>query len=133
MIRSNIKLVKIATIGGLATITMGLAYQWKLNDNIRQTEYYKEALLTLRSHKPAVYLLGEPIKVGTIDVTDEEKNYTKQKEARYEVPVKGPKDKGNLIFLAEKLEGDKWVVKRIELQLNSDRGKRLIVKKHEIQ
>lgn len=130
MIRSNIKLIKIAAFGGLATVTMGMAYYQKVNDNIRKTDYYREALQTLRSHKPAVHLLGEPIKVGWVDIDDQERNYTRQREARYEVPVKGPKQKGTMFFWAERpSETDKWVVSRIELQLKGDESRRLIIKK----
>lgn len=132
MIRSNLSLIKIATIGGFATVTMGMAYHWKINDNIRKTEYFREALQTLRSHKPAVHLLGEPIKIGKIDIEDQERNYTRLQEAKYEVPVKGPKEKGTLLFWARKPSGsEKWVVTRIELQLRSDDSKRLVVKREE--
>lgn len=134
MIRSNINLIRIAAIGGVATVTMGMAYKWKINENIRKTDFYCDALKTLRSHKPAVHLLGEPIKDGSIEVENEEKNYTRLQEAKYEVPVKGPKEKGTLHFWAEKnSESGKWDVKRIELQLKSDASRRLIIKKNETE
>lgn len=130
MIRSNINLIKIAALGGIATVTMGMAYQWKLNENIRNTDFYKEALQTLRSHKPALQLLGEPIKAGSINVEDVEKNYAREREARYEVPVKGPKEKGMMYLWARKEgDSDQWVVKRIELQLKKDASRRLVVRK----
>lgn len=134
MIRSNINLIKVAALGGMATVTMGMAYHWKINDNIRKTDFYKEALLTLGSHKPALHLLGEPIKVGSIDIEDQEKNYTRLREAKYEVPVKGPKEKGTLHFWAKKEgDSDQWVVKRIELQLKRDASRRLVIRRDEEQ
>lgn len=133
MIRSNINLVKYAAIGGVATVAMGWLYRWKIHDNIKETVYYREALQTLRSHKPAVHLLGEPIKVGNVDIDNLEKNYTRQQEARYEVPVKGPKDRGTLFFRAKKLSDNQWVVSRIELQLKSDVNRRLVIKKDDTE
>lgn len=129
---SNMTLVKIAAVTGIATITMGYAARANIVNNVRQTGYYKEALKTVRSHKGAVYLLGEPIKDRLINIGDQEKNYTKPLSAHYEIPVKGTKQKGIVYFWAQrKSEEDEWFVSRIELGLNDDLTRRLLIKTDE--
>ncbi|KAB0803927.1 hypothetical protein PPYR_00897 [Photinus pyralis] len=126
---SNRTLMKIAALGGFATAAMGYALRSKINENISHTEYFKEAMQITHNHPGVVYLLGKPLKVGKIDVTDTENNWTKTLSAHYEVPVKGAKQKGTLYFWAEReSELDKWSVNRIELQLANDTSKRLLVK-----
>ncbi|CAG9863105.1 unnamed protein product [Phyllotreta striolata] len=125
---SNIKLVKIGALGGFATVTMGLILKNKVTYNITQTEYYQDALKTLKQHNGAIYLLGEPITERQLDVTNAE-NFTKGNFAQYKVPLVGSKRRGNLYFWAEKnSELDKWNVIRMELELNNDSSRRLLIK-----
>lgn len=124
---SNMTLVKVASIGGIATVSMGLIFRNNIDYKIKQTEYYKEAIKTLRLHKAAVHLLGEPIKEKTIDVSNHEKNFTKADTAQYEVPIKGPKQNGTLYFWATK-GPQQWFVNRIELGLESEPDRRLLIK-----
>ncbi|KAJ8925496.1 hypothetical protein NQ315_009334 [Exocentrus adspersus] len=129
MVVSNITLVKIGAIGGIATVTMGLLFQSKLNDNIKATDFFKDAMKTLRSHRGAVHLLGEPIKDYRIDVGNRKKNYAEGDVAQYEVPVKGSKQKGTLYFWAKRENAEsRWNVHRMELELASDASKRLLIK-----
>lgn len=120
-------LVKIGAIGGMLTVSMGLAARFKISENIKKTEYYKDALKTVRTNKGAVYLLGEPMKDGRVDIGNSEKNFTKDDKAQYEVPVKGPKQKGMIYFWAAKQDTE-WVVKRIELGLQNEPNRRLLIK-----
>lgn len=129
MTLSNITLVKIGAVGGIATVTMGLLLRNKINFNIRQTDYYKDALKALRQHNGATYLLGEPIRDRSIDVSDLETNFTKTNYAQYKVPLKGSKKSGYLYFWAERnSEQEKWDVVRMELELAGDSSKRLLIK-----
>ncbi|XP_068896500.1 uncharacterized protein [Tenebrio molitor] len=120
-------LVKIGAIGGMLTVSMGLAARFKISENIKKTEHYKDALKTVRTNKGAVYLLGEPMKDGRVDIGNSEKNFTKDDKAQYEVPVKGPKQKGMIYFWAAKQDTE-WVVKRIELGLQNEPNRRLLIK-----
>lgn len=124
---NNMTLVKIGAIGGMLTVSMGLAARFKINENIKKAEYYKDALKTVRTNKGAVYLLGEPMKDGRVDIGNSEKNFTKDDKAQYEVPVKGPKQKGMIYFWAAKQDTE-WVVKRIELGLQNEPNRRLLIK-----
>lgn len=78
-------------------------------------------------------MLGEPIKEIGFDLGDEHRNYSDGKNARFEVSVKGPKQKGTVFFWAALDEEKKWNVHRMELQLKDDPTKRLFIKNDEIQ
>lgn len=126
---SNTKLLRIASLGGIATVTMGLMTRSKFSNNVKQTDYCKEALATLRSHKGAAFLLGEPIRDLRIDVGDQKNNFTKGSEAQYQIPVSGTKQRGTMYLWAEKQPPeDKWIVCRIELELKNDPYKRLLIR-----
>lgn len=122
-------LVKVASCMSIATLTMAFMTRSKISNNVKKTEYYKEALAVLRRHRGAISLLGEPIRDLTINVGDESKNFTKEYQAQYEVPVCGSKERGLLHFWAEKEPSqDKWTVCRIELELKNDPYKRLLIR-----
>lgn len=123
-------LVKVASVVGVATVTMAFIARGKISDNVKNTEYYKEALAILRKHKGAISLLGEPIKARTINVGDESKNFTKDDVAQYQVPVYGSKDRGTLHFWAEKDPSqDKWTVSRVELVVDKEPYRKLLIRR----
>lgn len=78
----------------------------------------------------SIHLLGEPIKEIGFDLGDEYRNFSDGKNARFEVSVKGPKEKGTLFFWAMK-DDNTWNVHRMELQLKNDPTKRLFIKNDE--
>lgn len=126
---SNLTLVKIASLGGILTVGMGMAFRWKVNENVCNTEHYSEAFKIVRGHQGAVHVLGEPIKDYLFDVANTEKNYTNDLSAHYEVPVGGSKTRGTVHFWADRKEtSDSWNVNRIELELRDDATKRLLIK-----
>lgn len=42
----------------------------------------------------AVHLLGEPIKENGFDLGDSQRNFCTDKQAKFEIKIKGPNDKG---------------------------------------
>lgn len=126
---TNKTLVKIAAIGGVITCSMGLLMQWKIKDRIRQTDYYREAFKILRKHAGAVSLLGEPIKDGDIKFSDANTCLDKEK-AHFTVNCKGSQQTGKLFIWANKqVESEKWIVSRLELGLEKESDRRLLIKK----
>lgn len=122
-------LIKIATIGGAITAGIGYATRGRIQTNIRNTEHFKTAVDELKAHRGAVYILGEPIEVGRVDIDDTTNNYTKDYTAQYRVPVSGVKKKGDLYFWAERDGIDQpWIICRMELGLKDTPNKRLLVK-----
>ncbi|XP_071439072.1 cytochrome c oxidase assembly factor 1 homolog [Hetaerina americana] len=123
---SNKTLYKIAVYGAVFTASSGFFFYWRIQEDIKNSEYFVTAMRILRSHKPSVYLLGEPIKAGRLDLDDREKNYCDGLRAKFEVPVRGPKQKGTLYFAASRIVAEnRWVVHNMELELSNDSTKRL--------
>ncbi|KAF7279804.1 hypothetical protein GWI33_006728 [Rhynchophorus ferrugineus] len=122
-------LVKIAAVGGVATVTMGFMARSKIESNIKNSPICKEALKLVRTHPPAITLLGEPIKARSIDIDDREKNNVQENKAHFAVPLRGSKQKGTVYFWATRsnLE-DPWAVTKVELEVENVPNKRLIIK-----
>jgi len=126
----------IAGYGAVATIGAGLYLKYKLQEKVKQRPFVKEAMKKLRTYKPAVELLGEPIKAGNIDVGDEISNKIQGNNAQLVVPVKGSKSKGHLHIWATaeennstgtgSVKGD-FSVSRLELGFEEDPTRRLVV------
>lgn len=128
----TVTLVKIAAIGGIITVSMGFALRFKINENIRQLDHYKEAMKILRSNPASVYLLGEPIKDKLLDLDNEKKNYTNKLDSHYEIPVSGSKQRGILHMWAKRnSEDEKYVVNKMELELKNEPDRRLLIKLEE--
>lgn len=121
-------LAKIAVYGAIGLSTTGMVLQWKTKDNIKKSEFYQEALNILRNSEQAKILLGEPIRDGNFKL-DSRINAYSDKKAQFQIPVKGPKERGTLYFWAQKPSTyEKWNVHRMELELKSDSTKRLLIK-----
>ncbi|XP_066146246.1 uncharacterized protein [Euwallacea fornicatus] len=126
---TNMKLVKIASIGGIATIMMGYAAKNKIESNVKSAPFYNEALLLVRNHPAAVHLLGQPIKDGHINVSDQSKNYIKGNIANFVVPIRGPKQTGTMFISVMKEEGGEvWRINKVELEAFNLKDKRLVIK-----
>ncbi|XP_067127054.1 cytochrome c oxidase assembly factor 1 homolog [Centruroides vittatus] len=120
-------LLKYAAITGIACSAGGLYIQSKIRDNMKKGNYYSDSLKLLRQHTGAADLLGQPIKVGKLDLGDEE-NYLDGLKTTLKVPVKGPKEKGHLFIWADRQKpGDIWTVQRLELSLNKIADSRLLI------
>ncbi|XP_017098950.2 cytochrome c oxidase assembly factor 1 homolog [Drosophila bipectinata] len=114
--------------GALASIS-GLAYmRWRLEDQVRQTDYYQMAIQQLRQHSGAVGLLGEPIKESGFSVSNE-KNRCDGERAQLQVSVQGSKDKGTVYFWATNSPKKGWLIERLELETQQHPNTRFLLKK----
>lgn len=120
----NITLVKIGAIGGILTCTMGMATIYKVNNNIKNSDFFRESMKLVRSNPAAVYLLGEPIKDLTIKIGDTRKNYERNGFFKYEIPLKGSKQRGILHLYVNKNK-EKMDINKIELEVSQEADKRL--------
>lgn len=125
---SNKTLGNICVYGAVISISAAMYFRWKLEDRVRNSEYYRLALQTLRQHKGAVGLLGEPIRDSGIDMSNKN-NTCDAKNAQIEVTVRGPKDKGTLFFWATNNMEKGWLIDRLELEANLHPNKRFLLKK----
>lgn len=122
--------MKIGIFGGVATVVMGFLARGKIEDNVKSSPFYKNAIKLVRAHPAAVHLLGEPIKAGYIDVGNQRKNKIEGATAQFEVPLKGSKQKGNLfVYAVREGEGDaeRWSLKKVELEVADRPNKKLLV------
>ncbi|XP_067005726.1 cytochrome c oxidase assembly factor 1 homolog [Anabrus simplex] len=126
---TNRTLAKIATYGAVVTITTGVYVNWKVQDGLKSSQYFKDSLKLLRTHQGAVELLGEPMKSGNLNLGDPEHNHCDGFKAQFEVPVKGPKNSGTLFLWAKReTPQQQWIVSRLELELKNDPSRRLIIR-----
>lgn len=125
---SNATLIKIAAWGGVIISTTGFILSNRLVDRVRKFDYYKTALKELRQHPGAVHYLGEPIKDRGFKLSDTENNFSDGHDARFSVPVSGPKDRGTYYFWAVR-EHDEWKLTKAELDLKSKPDSRLVIVK----
>lgn len=121
-------MVQIAGWGALVVSSTGFYLQHRIVDRVRNYDYYKSALKTLRNHGGAVHYLGEPIKDKRFKLSEKEKNFSDGKTARFCIPVYGPKDKGTFYFWAERID-NVWNITRAELDLKSQPDTRLVIVK----
>ncbi|XP_067634177.1 cytochrome c oxidase assembly factor 1 homolog [Eurosta solidaginis] len=127
---ANKTLGKIAVYTGVVSISAVMYMRHRIEDGIRNSEYYRVAMQTLKQHKGAASLLGEPIKDLGIDLTNKE-NFAYGQNAHFEVNVKGPKEKGKMYFWATHIPEQGWQTDRLELEVHSQPEKRYLIKKAE--
>ncbi|KAH8372055.1 hypothetical protein KR093_009817 [Drosophila rubida] len=127
-IPSNKTLGTICVYGAVVSISAVMYMRWRLEDRVRSAEYYKLALQTLRQHKGAVALLGEPIKDNGFDLSNVN-NTVDAEKAQLEVTVRGPKDKGTVFFWATNNMDKGWLIDRLELEAKKHPNKRFLIKK----
>ncbi|XP_022225744.2 uncharacterized protein LOC111076304 [Drosophila obscura] len=121
-------LANLCVCGAMASIS-GLAYlHWKLEDRVRQADYYQLAIKTLRQHGGAVRLLGEPIRESGFSLTNT-KNVCDGQRAQLQVSVNGTKDKGTVFFWATNNREKGWLIDRLELETKQYPHTRFLLKK----
>ncbi|XP_075216236.1 cytochrome c oxidase assembly factor 1 homolog [Lycorma delicatula] len=119
-------LLKYASAGGVACVVMASLHHLQMNTRIKNAQYFKDAMNLLQEHKAADMVLGKPVNSGYIDVFSS-KNYADVNKANLYIPLKGTKTKGELFFNAVKDENDKWLLKRVELEIKDNLGGRILI------
>ncbi|KAH8269330.1 hypothetical protein KR018_004620 [Drosophila ironensis] len=114
--------------GALASISLVAFLRWRLEDQVRRTEYYQMAIQQLRQHTGAVGLLGEPIRESGFSLSNQ-KNRCDGEQAQMQVTVHGPKDKGTVFFWASNNPKKGWLIDRLELETQQHPNKRFLLKK----
>ncbi|KAI8128836.1 hypothetical protein FF38_11403 [Lucilia cuprina] len=124
---SNKILAKVAIYLGVAGISSVMYMRWKIEERIRNTDYFRAAFQTLRQHRGAISLLGEPIKDMGFDIGDPQNSCDGQ-NAHFEVSVKGSKERGKIFFSATRNEENGWLIDSLQLELKSQPDKRYLIK-----
>lgn len=125
-------LIKIATAGGFIIAGTGYTLRFLIQNNIRESEIYKEALKCFYEHKKSVELLGAPVREGRVDISDTEAFGFNDKSKWVTIPLQGSLRKGNLhvqMLLSEQSENlKKYNISKIELKVNDMPNKIFVIK-----
>lgn len=122
--------LRIAIVGGAGTFVAINTIPYIYSERIRKTEHYKQAIELLRSHPEAVKYLGEPIEEGRVKSTVRENFGTDGETMWVRVPVKGPKDIGQIFYEYSVNKQDNSLL-RVELTLNKLKDYKLLIKRLE--
>ncbi|KAG8329995.1 cytochrome c oxidase assembly factor 1 homolog [Homalodisca vitripennis] len=128
MINLSLKtLVGIAGVGGMVTALTGYTLHGILQNRVRDSPVYKEAMKIINNHPAASQLLGKPVRSSNIDVSDKT-NVLSALMSRLQLPIYGPKCKGILYIWADRLSiEEQWNIYRLELELLDELGGRLTI------
>uniref|UniRef100_A0A0P4X256 Cytochrome oxidase complex assembly protein 1 n=1 Tax=Scylla olivacea TaxID=85551 RepID=A0A0P4X256_SCYOL len=123
-------LARTAAIGGFIVIGSAHYFRGRIQDGIKQSEYYQESLRIVRENRGVAHLMGEPIRDGRLDLGDNINNFCTGKEAQFQVPLKGTKQTGILYLWASRSDSiQPWCVDRLELSVEDQPGKRILLRK----
>ncbi|KAL2720441.1 hypothetical protein V1478_010707 [Vespula squamosa] len=125
-------LTKIAGITGFIVAGTGYAFRLNIQNNFRETQLYKDGMQHLYNHPKALDLLGIPIEEKRVDISDSEKNGTKENITWFTVPIKGSQNCGELRIEAtiannaeKKLTAN---IYKVELTIKEIPGKVFVIK-----
>jgi len=100
----------------VAIIIGGLIY--KVTDTVRESEPYTHAYAEAIKNEKVIEFLGEPIETNGIGNT----NYRYSNgttTASLTIPIKGPKDEGNIVVDAEKIN-DEWAYYILHVKIDGE-------------
>lgn len=128
-----LKLVaKIAAVTGFIVAGTGYAFRFKIQNNVYESEVYKDALKSFHNHKKALELLGSPVKEGRVNISDEKAYGTRDNIGWITVPLYGSQRKGELrIELSmdpQSKETKKYNIYKLELKVNDMPNKVFVLK-----
>lgn len=130
---NNLSYKTLGTVSAIGlTACTWILYEVKLKkfELLKQTEIYKQAITALREHRGAIEYLGSPIKDGKILLNSADQLDNKTRLNEVTVNVVGPKSNGIMYFwVYQRLDKPgESVLGEVQLQIGSDRNKRLVVK-----
>lgn len=64
MVLNNKVLAKIALAGGVVALSSATFFNWKIQSNLKKSDYFQMAVKTLVESKAASSALGPPILIG---------------------------------------------------------------------
>lgn len=91
---------------------------YKVTDTVKNSEPYTHALTKAIENKDVISYLGEPIETNGIGNT----NYTYRNgttTTNLTIPIKGPKDEGNIVIKAEKIN-DEWAYYELYVKIDGE-------------
>uniref|UniRef100_A0A0N4ZTE9 Cytochrome oxidase assembly protein 1 n=1 Tax=Parastrongyloides trichosuri TaxID=131310 RepID=A0A0N4ZTE9_PARTI len=117
---SPLTLVQLAC--GSFVIGSGLIWyaQRNVQKKVRNLPHYKECFTIIAEHEKVISLLGKPIQIGQVDLTDRKSNFIGKDESQLRIPISGKFNSGFLnvhakrITCEENKDGDTVGLKAID-------------------
>lgn len=101
--------IAVLAIGGLI---------YKVSDAVTESEPYTHAFAKTIENERVIEFLGTPIEANGIGSTSY--NYSNgTTTAELTIPIKGPKDEGNIIVRAEKIN-DEWAYNTLHVKIDGE-------------
>lgn len=107
-----------AGIGVFTVVSSSTMYHF-MQRKSRASPYYLKAVEILRAHPKAIEMLGEPMKVGVLNLRDPSANVIEETACDITIPVRGPKGRALLLAEGVKSPGSPWEITRLDLQFEN--------------
>ena len=110
----------IAGIGGIATAVFGYYVRRDAVVKYAALPYYQDSIRALRRDEGVAFILGRPVVDKQFDIADRKRNFVDVREAKFEIPVSGPKGRGVYHVSARNIEngsGSELELVRAELEV----------------
>lgn len=97
-----------------------LYVRWQVEHSIGNQPICKDSIKTLLQHQQSLAILGEPVTWYNPNLKDPYNRVT-ETNANLSVPVKGPKNRGNLLIDAFRKEGNAdWSLTSLKLKVSEE-------------
>lgn len=112
---------KMVLFGGVITGGSSALLYYLLQKLHSRSSYYQLALEELRNHSGALEVLGTPLNVHYLQLTDRD-NFVDIADAKLKIPVSGPKAEGHLYVRSFRAAPfTRWHLQEVFLQLKDGR------------
>lgn len=120
----------VAGVIGMGIPTAGYVTRWLIQEKLKNSVSYCEAVECLNSHQEVKKLLGEPIETGRIDIGDNDACGQRDNVKWFTIPIKGSLATGKLRYwiVITNAEKNEFHVPKIELRLNDKDETSLMLK-----
>lgn len=120
----------VAGLVGMAIPGAGFTTRWLVQEKLKKSKSYCEAVECLTSNQEAKKLLGEPIEPGRIDVGDNDACGRKDNVKWFTIPVKGSITTGKVRYwiIITDAEKNEFYVPKIELRVDDKNETSIIIK-----
>uniref|UniRef100_A0A6V7ICC1 Uncharacterized protein n=1 Tax=Bracon brevicornis TaxID=1563983 RepID=A0A6V7ICC1_9HYME len=89
---------KIAVLGFVTIPVAGYGVRWLIQEKIKRSASHVEVTGIVRNHEGVKELLGEPFKIGRIEIGENSSLGQKGNKKWFTLPISGPNASGNLTY-----------------------------------
>ncbi|XP_031567814.1 cytochrome c oxidase assembly factor 1 homolog [Actinia tenebrosa] len=128
----TVEILKKCAVYGAVVAVVGAAFcHHRIQANLASMDYYKKSVDEFRKHPVAVEAVGNPVRFRYMNLGRKDIQVDHER-AQIVIPVRGSKTTGNLFSFATRQSLDEqWVLKELELEVESDKKRITIIKNDE--